>query len=405
MNDIQSIWKNRLANRTKELSRYLKYIFNGHIVIVMVFLIGTVAYYYQEWLKTLTSDFPVAEIMAILLGLIVTYSPIYTFLEEADRVFLLPLENKLGRYFKKAILTSFLLSSYLILIGLAVLMPLYASVNQGDFSSFFPFLIILLLVKGVNMLIRWRVQYEMDYTTHLIDSFVRFVINVALLFFIFSSAHIGFTIATIGILLLLYLYFYQKTKGKGLKWEFLIQSEERKMAKFYRVANMFTDVPHLRDQIKRRKWLDWLLQSVSYQQENTFHYLYLRTFLRTGDYLGIFFRLTAIGGVLIYFINNGIAQIVIAMLFIYLTGFQLVPLWRQHQNKLWIDLYPVDFKIRENSFKWLIARVLIIQAIIYALLIMIKGNFFVGFGVLVLSGSVAVGYAYLYMMKTLRSQP
>lgn len=404
MIDIQSLWKERLSKRTKELSRYLKYIFNGHIVIVMVFLVGTVAYYYQEWLKTLSPDFPVAEIMALVLGIIVTYSPIYTFLEEADRVFLLPLENKLGTYFKKAILTSFLISSYLILIGLAVLMPMYASVNGGDFSSFFPFLIILLLLKGMNMLIRWRVEYEIERSTHLMDSIVRFLVNTALLFFIFNSAHIGFIITTVGILLLLYVFFYQKTKGKGLKWEFLIHSEERKMAKFYRVANMFTDVPHLRDIIKRRKWLDWLLRTVSYQQDHTFHYLILRTFLRTGDYLGIFVRLTAIGGVLLYFISNGLAQIFLALLFIYLTGFQLVPLWKQHQNKLWIDLYPVDVKIRENSFKWLIARILIIQAVIFTLLLILKGSIYIGLSVLVLGGLLAVGYAYLYMMRSLRSQ-
>lgn len=79
MFDEKQLWKERLGRTVKELSRYLRYIFNGHIVIVMVFLLGTAAFYYQEWIKTLPDDFPAAAVIAIILALLVTYSPIYTF--------------------------------------------------------------------------------------------------------------------------------------------------------------------------------------------------------------------------------------------------------------------------------------------------------------------------------------
>ena len=42
----------------------------------------------------------------------------------------------------------------------------------------------------------------------------------------------------------------------GLKWDLLIAQEEKRMASFYRLANLFTDVPKLKDTVKRRKWLD-----------------------------------------------------------------------------------------------------------------------------------------------------
>ena len=142
------LWKERFGRTSKELSRYLRYIFNGHLVIVFVFLIGTAAYYYQEWLKTIPDTFPAAVIMAVCLAFLLTYSPIFTFMSEADRIFLLPLETKLGGYFTKSIWISYSLQVYLLVIGLAVLMPLYAAVNQGDFKSFFSFLVAILIVKG-----------------------------------------------------------------------------------------------------------------------------------------------------------------------------------------------------------------------------------------------------------------
>ncbi|PAF11597.1 hypothetical protein CHH61_26455, partial [Shouchella clausii] len=69
---------------------------------------------------------------------------------------------------------------------------------------------------------------------------------------------------------LLYLFFTMKSRDKGLKWEYLIDQEERRMTSFYRLANMFTDVPKLKDRVKRRKWLDWLLSGIPFKQDATF---------------------------------------------------------------------------------------------------------------------------------------
>lgn len=399
----QRLWKDRLSKRIKELSRYLKYIFNGHIVIVMVFLIGTAAYYYQEWVKGLPQDYPVSLIMAVILGLLVTYSPIYTFLEEADRVFLLPLEERLNGYFKKAIFVSFLFSAYMIIIGLAVFMPMYASVNNGSFGSFLPFLAVLLLLKILNFTIRWRVQYFINNQTHLLDSLVRFFVNGTFLYLLFEGASLIFLAIVGAILLLLYGYYFVKTKEKGLKWEYLIQSEERRMASFYRLANMFTDVPHLKERIKRRKWLDWLLINIPFAQNKIYHHLFMRTFLRSGDYLGIFIRLSLIGGAIIYFISFGMGQVIFALLFMYLTGFQILPLWKHHQNKLWLSLYPVNETVKEKSFKGLLANILYVQSVLFTIVLMMKGDIVIGAITLIAGILFSYLYSHVYIVRKLRS--
>lgn len=402
MFDEKVLWKERFSEKIKEIARYSRYIFNGHIVIVMVFLLGTVAYYYQEWLKTVSDQFPAAMIMAVVLALLVTYSPINTFLSEADKIFLLPLERQLTSYFRRSLAVSFIIHAYLLFMGLGVFMPLYAKVNDGDFQAYLPFLLAILIMKGLNLLIRWKVQFFVEKKVHVFDSFVRYAVNVVFLFFLFSSARITFLIPE-AVLLLLLLFFYTKnTKEKGLKWEFLIEQEERRMTSFYRLANLFTDVPKLKDRIKRRKWLDWLFGRLAFAQENTFSHLYMRTFLRAGDYFGLFIRLTLIGASAIYLISFGPGQVLVVILFMYLTGFQLLPLWNHYQNKLWISLYPLEGTLKEKAFKLLLSRILYLQAILLSLAVLVKGEFILA----LISVIVGIGFAYffthLYSQKKLQ---
>ncbi|WP_102271908.1 ABC transporter permease [Cytobacillus massiliigabonensis] len=392
MFDERKLWKGRFNQRIKELSRYLRYIFNGHIMIVMVFLLGTAVFYYQQWLTTVPEQFPAAIIMAIALAFILTYTPIYTFLTEADRIFLLPLEIKLQWFFKRSIAVSFLLHAYLLIMGLAVFMPMYARVNDGNFQAFLPFLFAVLVMKGINLLIRWKVQYYVEKSVHIIDSFIRYAVNAVFLFFLFSNEGLLFLLPEMLLLFLLYFYYSKNTKEKGLKWEFLIEMEERRMTSFYRLANLFTDVPHLRDRVKRRSWLDWLFRRLAFAQKNTFSHLLVRTFLRAGDYFGLFVRLTIIGAAGIYFISFGYGQILLVLLFMYLTGFQLLPLWNHHQNKLWVKLYPLDERLKEQSFKKLLSKILYLQALILSLAVLAKGEWIIA----IISLIAGIGLAYLF---------
>jgi ABC-2 type transport system permease protein len=403
MFDPQALWKERFGTFAKETGSYLRYIFNGHLVIVLLFLIGSAAFYYQEWVKTLEPGFPAAWIMALILAAVLAYSPIQTFLSEADKIFLLPLETKLNDYFRNSIIFSLILQSYILLLVLAVLMPLHVKVHGADFASFFLLLALLVIVKWTNLLCRWRVQYFIETSVKIADSLIRFSINAVLLYFIFSGAPLFFTAVPALVLVMLYVYYKKQTNNKGLKWEQLIEEEERRMNSFYRVANLFTDVPKLRDRTKRRKWLDWLFNAIPYRQENTFVYLYLRTFARAGDYFGLLVRLTVIGGAALYFFTYGPGQILIAILFLYLTGFQLLPLWSHHQNKLWISLYPVPEITRKKSFTGLLSWILIFQSLIFAAIVMVKGEWLLGAILLAAGIAFSLFFAYIYSQRKLKS--
>ncbi|WP_026566072.1 ABC transporter permease [Bacillus sp. UNC41MFS5] len=374
MFDEKKLWKERASGRVKDLGRYLRYIFNGHLVVVLLFLIGTASYYYQQWIENLPDGFPVEIIIAAVLGFLLTYSPVYNFLLDADQIFILPLEDKLKGYFLRSGVASLIFQGYLMLMVLAVLMPMYAHISNHGFQSFLPFFVILLFIKAWNLAASWRIDYFVQSAVHRWDLIVRYFINATFTFLLFKQASLYMLVIIAVVCALYYRTFYVQTKNMGLKWDRLINQEEKRMASFYRLANMFTDVPNLRDTVKRRKWLDVFLNRIAFSRKNTYLYLFSRAFLRSSDYLGLFIRLTVIGALAIYFISFGMGQILLGILFLYLTGFQLLPLWNHHQNKLWVDLYPVEKRFKTAAFSSLLMTILTIQSVVYTLLILVKGE-------------------------------
>jgi ABC-2 type transport system permease protein len=374
MFDDQQLWRDRASGRIKDFGKYLRYIFNGHLVIVLLFLIGSAAFYYQKWIATLSPGFPAVLIVAGIIGFFLTYSPVYNFLLEADRVFLLPLEDKLKGYFFRSGIVSLVFQGYILLLVLAVLMPLYAKVSGNGFKLFLPFFLVLLVVKGWNLAAVWRIQYFVQPSVHNWDMVVRYFLNAVFTYLLFNQANILLLLALVFVMVFYYWSFYSRTRDIGLKWDLLISREEKRVASFYRLANMFTDVPNLRDSVKRRRWLDLFVSRISFKQENTYLYLYARTFMRSGDYLGLFIRLTIIGVLAVYFLSFGFGQILLSILFLYLTGFQLLPLWKHHQYKIWVDLYPTVEKYKQSAIYFLLRTVLTVEAVIFALFILMKGE-------------------------------
>src|SRR5699024_1887137 len=98
MTDLRAIWKRRIGEYVQETQKYLQYVFTGHLVIVLLFVLGAVGMTYSEWLETVPATFPAAPIVAGLIGATLTRRTPVTLLREADAVYFLPLEGKLSTY-------------------------------------------------------------------------------------------------------------------------------------------------------------------------------------------------------------------------------------------------------------------------------------------------------------------
>ncbi|MEG9296256.1 ABC transporter permease [Mangrovibacillus sp. Mu-81] len=401
MNNVESIWKKRIIEYNQELQKYLRYMFNDHLLFVMIFALGGAAFTYNQWVKTLEPSFPAAIIMAAILGLVLAWSPVYTFLKEADAVFLLPLEGKLSGYFRKSIWISFMFQSYIQLLVLAALMPMYVAVSGRGFTSFFPLLALVLAIKVWNLYVRWFMLRHQERAAHLIDSIIRFLLSASLLLLVLSDAHVLMIIAVAVIMAGYFGYFHQITKKKNLKWDLLIHLEQQRMLLFYRIANMFTDVPKLKGKVHRRKWLDFIVKT-DFSQRSTYRHLYLRSLVRTSEFSGLYVRLTLIGAILIYTNQSLLINILSALLFLYLTGFQLIPLYKRFDYKIWVLIYPLSKDLKTSSFKNVLNQSMMMQSFIFTLPLLLKGRWMEAIIVL-LSGFVfSLLFSQYYLIQRLK---
>ncbi|HDR8303130.1 TPA: ABC transporter permease EcsB [Bacillus cereus] len=393
-----ALWKERFRHFLKEVRTYSKYVFNDHLKFIFVFIIGAGAYYYQQWLQTLTTSFPTALVMAVLIGLVLTAGSIQTLLKEADLVYLLPVEEKLKPYFTKAFLFTFMIQSYIIAIVAAALAPLYFQQMKQTGAGYIWIVLAFVIVKAWNLFVAWEKSFLTDQNIQRADWFIRFILNGLFVYFLVERTSVLF-IGGIVLLMVLYLaIMHQMVKGKPLNWEYLISEEGKKMMLLYRIANMFVDVPALKERVSRRKWLDFILSIIG--EKRTYLYLYTRTFLRSGNYFGLYVRLLALGGVILYFIPFLYGRFIVSLIFLYLIGYQLLTLWKHHRMKIWLDLYPVGGEEKKKDFLTLLNAILITGSVIFTIIFALATKDFMMTGILlIVSILFSIGFVYQYGAK------
>ncbi|MFC2949980.1 ABC transporter permease [Virgibacillus sediminis] len=394
MFDARELFRERLSEYVKETSRYLRYIFNGHLMIAMFFFISVLAYYYQGWLTRLPENFPAALVIALAFGLIASYSPVRTLLQEPDLVFLIPAEHKMEAYFRNAIIYSFIVQLYLVFLIAAVIGPLYfAAYPDRSGRIYLLTILVLLIFKLWNLLANWWMQKVRDPGMRRADTAARTFLGIAVFYFAARGDMVWAGITTV-VYIIVFLYDYMVSRNQpGVHWELLVERDRNRMQAFYRVANMFADVPHLKNRVKKRQWLVNLVSKVPFTRKHTFDYLYRITFVRSGDYLGMYVRLVLIGGLFIYLIPNLWLQVLFALLFCYLSCFQMMSLYQHHRTTMWLDIYPVEVALRRKALVKLLYQLTIGQAALFSLLFLIQQEY-TGF-FLSLAGGILFTYLFI----------
>ncbi|MDQ7725011.1 ABC transporter permease [Bacillus halotolerans] len=367
MNNMLDIWQSRLQEHIKETRMYMKYMLNDHLVIVLIFFIAGAASWYSKWIRDIPAHFPSFWVMAVLFSLVLTGSYVRTLLKEADLVFLLPLEAKMEPYLRQAFVYSYVSQLFPLIALSLVAMPLYFAVTPGaSLVSYAAVFVQLLLLKAWNQALEWRMTFQNDRSMKQMDLVIRFAANTLVLYFVFQSVYVYALVIYI-IMAALYLYVSSAAKGKTFKWESHIEYELRRKQRFYRIANLFTDVPHLKKQAKRRAYLDFLLRFVPFEQRKTFAYMFARAFLRSSDYLGIQVRLTVIFAlIMMYASATPIIAGILTVFTVFITGIQLLPLFGHFDHLALQELYPVKKEAKLKSYFSLLKTALSVQALLMA---------------------------------------
>lgn len=363
---MNNLWKKRLNLYLKRMIKYYRYVFNDHFVIALLFLLGGINYTYSNFIKSLNVDlsYPWAKpVVIIALLVMLQFGKVGTLIDEPDKVFLLPQEKGMREYLMKAQKRAWVSNSVIQIVVWIVLLPfIYYGVHLNLVES-----IILLLsqvaLKVAQVNLFFIRAFEAKYQAGKYSLILNYVVPL-IVYTLGLYASIYFAL---GITVGLILYLKSLPKNKIIQWNYLIDVEKLRLMRKYSFFNLFTDVPQVKKKAKRRKYLDWLIPKF----KNVYGYLFIRAIIRNGEYSGLYVRLTVIEFIVLLFIPKFWLSLVIGMLFIYLIGFQMLPLYKYFDDNVFVHLYPLETNSKGKEFKSILLALLIINAFISAIAVYI----------------------------------
>ncbi|WP_318616730.1 ABC transporter permease [Sporosarcina sp. YIM B06819] len=361
MNNLREIWGSRFVHYITELQKYLKYVFTGHLAIVLVFTIGAGGYAYSEWLKEVPAEFPAALLAAIVLGAALVFSAPVTLLKPADTVYFLPLENKLGMYIKQSLRWTFFSQLPLPFLLYIIALPLLAATGTGTRTEIVSIAILMVLVKRVFVVTEYNFRHACEGRNVWTDRAIRFVLAGLLIF----NGLVGnmLLLPVIAVLLGLYSFHWAKQrKEKPFPYDHFIELEQNRMMRFYRFANYFTDVPHLKGSVSRRGWIGLVFDAPKFGQTVPQSYLVRRTFIRTDDIFWLWIRLTALSALGALFIPFPIVIFVFSGALAFASAVQLIHALRAGDEFRMDMLFPEQEDTRPAAIKKMVRTVQWIQA-------------------------------------------
>ncbi|WP_377891415.1 ABC transporter permease [Alkalihalobacillus sp. R86527] len=390
---LETLWKERAGAFWNIALRYFRLIGNSSFLFTLVLTLIFGAYYYSELLKVLPETFPGVTVITIIAAFVIVKTPLRFFLSEADLVFLLPAESKLKDYFRRSLFYSFMLQAFITVVTMVILAPLYQH-EMATGTSYYIFVIaIMLLLKGLNVLMKWMELHLPAHRSVVGFVVVRTVMTMLLSYLLFVQASWVFVaLSAIGIVgVLLFMYF--PLQGKyAIKWEKLLALDEKQSMKFYRTANLFTDVPKLKQSVKERKVMSSIADTIL-PNNTVYEKLYQKAFVRSNEYLGIYIRLLLIGLLVVVFVPGTTGKVIGAGLFIYLTATQLRTLYPHFEAHVMIKLYPLKGGQKDQAFRKILKRLLGVQAALFALVVLVLTQNVITFILMALVGSVTVLFA------------
>ncbi|HFI2472567.1 TPA: ABC transporter permease [Streptococcus suis] len=306
---MKALFQKRRREFLERCSKYLRYVLNDHFVLVLMVFLGFLSLQYRQLLIAFPENaWPIILIVLAVSFLILFSGRIATYLEEADQIFLLTKEKDVLEELALASRRSYLLWSGLQVLVQLLLLPIYFKLGLAT----------------------WMV--------------------------------IGLVLA-----LLVAKYFLVKHQLAGyqqqgvLNWSTAIQDEQKRKQTILRFFALFTTVKGISATVKPRRYLDGILRLVTSRQ--TWFNLYLRAFLRAGDYLGLTLRLVFLALLSLIAIEEAWLSLGLVLVFHYLLLFQLLGLYKHYDYQYLTQLYPLDIKAKVKDFQHLL------RVILYGLLV------------------------------------
>ncbi|MBB4826559.1 ABC-2 type transport system permease protein [Sporosarcina luteola] len=363
MKDLRNIWSDRFIHYMNEVQRYMKFVFTGHLAIVLVFTIGAGGYAYSNWLKEVPENFPAALLASLLIAIPLAISAPVTLLKPADAVFFLPLESKLDHYTKRSLRWTFLSQLPIPLLLFIVAMPLLSATNTGSNISYAAVAVFIVLLKWLFAETEYSFHHARSGDAIWVDRIVRYLLAFATLYS--GLAGYPYVLIGTGLATALYdVYWRRQRMEKPFPYDHFIKMEQNRMMRFYRFANYFTDVPHVKGSVSRRGWLGFILSNPVFRKTKPQAFLIKRTLVRTDDIFWLWVRLTVLSVLGVLFIPFLIGVYLFSGALAFATALQLYNALKMGDDFRMDMLFPESDRERPQAIRSTVRNGQWVQALI-----------------------------------------
>ena len=287
---MRAMFLKRKQDFRAQCIKYLRYVLNDHFILFLMVFLGFVAVQYSQLLRHFPQEhLPIWIALFLLSIVLVLMGRIATYFEKPDNLFLLAKEEELRDYIKDQIKKSFLLWGFVQTFLLSLLVPIFVALGWSIWG-FILYALLLLGVKGV--------------------------------------------------------VFQQKSQKffsqEGLDWRSIIAYEERRKQRILQFYALFTNVKGISSSVKRRAYLDILVRYLPKRQNRAWDHLFLRSYLRNGDFFALTLRLLLLSVLVIVSLPQSMITAVFVSLFQYLLLFQLLGIYEAYDYQYLTNLFPLE---------------------------------------------------------------
>lgn len=393
---LNELFNKRQTNYIKEMMKYGRLIFNDHFVLILLLLLGAGGFTYSNYLDTLAlGDYAPRIFVAFLYYLIVSMGSVNLLLEPADQIYLLPKEFAFKDIFKKKTAQSFILSLLLVGIITVITWPIFVTTLAVPTIDILFIFIVLASLKSLNLFVKVLPFFEKNQDRLRKAQMGMTVIKVlTILSLVFFNIKATSLLILVVALVVGYLFFSDKLFSSQLfNWAVMIEAEEKRLQRVYRLISMFATVPHIETSIKRVSWLDPALNWLSRRKPTAPYFYLLRTTARNSDYSMLVIRATIVGAILLATTGALVISSLLLLLFLYMIGFQLISLITEIDRLPQFKMYPIKQETKEKAVYDLIFQLLIFVSIFLGL----TSTF--SLGILGLS-LIPIGFGFAYVFST-----
>ncbi|CAI2588538.1 hypothetical protein AKUH3B101J_06140 [Apilactobacillus kunkeei] len=359
---MNSLFNQRLQSHFTQMSKYLRYVFNDFFVIALMFIIGGIGYQYAMFIKHLQAgQWWEQLVLVVVILFVIQLNNLVTFVKRADFVFWLPKEKEFFAFLRSGLRYSKSLAVIVQIMAWFVMIPfIEKAMVTTNISAILLFLVTMVVLK--MMILNFQMIDNYHHNHNLLNNKVFYRVIVPLVVVALATYINVYVGVIIGVAMLILSHLLvAKLKQQSIDWQVVIEKTESHENSLNRFFNMFTDVENMQGAVRRRSYLDSLFKMFN---GDVYSVLYSRGIVRDKEISGLLTRVSILGAIIIGAIKLEWMAVLIALLFIYLIVFQLIPYFTNFEDNVFISLYPINFDQQVKSFTNVIGKIMILVIIV-----------------------------------------